>query len=415
MASTPYDVLIVGAGLAGLHCALRIINKNPQLHVVIAEAYDYVGGRVESYTPPKFPNMQWESGAGRIHESHRMVKNYVTKYGLTLFPLPSAQDWLKQGEKPVPVPDSWAELSEVIDSATSSLEPSILATHTLKQILDATLGREKAEDLCIRFAYRAELETLRADLALKTFRNEMKTAANFYVVYEGLSALIKAMKEELESKKVKFLMNHKITKVSKTREGSMICTVQGGSIKANRVILALDSNSLKRVAPFQNYPTLKHLTMKPLLRTYGIFPFPPWFALMKKLVTDSPIRFMIPVNPILGSIMTSYTESQDADRWTNILEKRGEVTLKKEVMKELRQLFPETKIPDPLFFKAHSWKNGCTYWTPGMYDPSKESEKIMQPFPNQPLYICGESFSIHQTWMEGALIHADSMLKKFFL
>jgi protoporphyrinogen oxidase len=342
-----------------------------------------------------------------------MVKNYVTKYGLTLFPLPSAQDWLKEGKEPVP--DPWTEISELIDSAVSDLEPSILATHTVKQILDATVGKERATELCIHFAYRAELETLRADLALKTFRNEMKTAANFYVVYQGLSSLTKAMKEELESKKVKFLMNHKLTKVSKARDGTTLCTFTGSSIKANRLILALDSNSLKRVAPFQNHPTLKHLTMKPLLRTYGIFPFPPWFALMKKLVTDSPIRFMIPVNPILGSIMTSYTESQDAELWTEVLEKKGEVALKKEVMKELRNLFPETKIPDPLFFKAHSWKNGCTYWTPGIYDPSKESEKIMQPFPNQSLYICGESFSLHQTWMEGALMHAETMLKKFFL
>jgi len=416
MASVPiqvYDILIIGAGLAGLHCALRLIDKNPKLHIAIAEAYDYVGGRVESYTPPKYPLMQWESGAGRIHESHKMVLKYVNKYGLTLVPLPSGQDWLEKGKKPTS--DTWTEISEAIDLAVSNLQPSILATQTLKQILDASLGPEKATELCLHFPYRAEIETLRADLGLKSFRNEMKSAANFYVVFQGLSALTKAMREELESKKVKFFFNHQLTKVSKNAQGTTLCTFLGGSMKANRVILAIHSDSLKRVAPFQNYPTLKHLVMKPLLRTYGIFPFPPWFATMKKLVTDSPIRFMIPVNPILGSIMTSYTESQDAEHWTKILEKKGEAELKKEVMKELRALFPETTIPNPVFFKAHSWKKGCTYWTPGMYNPQEESQKIMQPFPNQSVYVCGESYSMNQAWMEGAFSHAEAMLKKFFL
>ena len=44
-----YDVLIVGAGIAGLHCALRISEKFPSKRIAIAEAYDYTGGRIFTF------------------------------------------------------------------------------------------------------------------------------------------------------------------------------------------------------------------------------------------------------------------------------------------------------------------------------------------------------------------------------
>jgi hypothetical protein len=85
-------------------------------------------------------------------------------------------------------------------------------------------------------------------------------------------------------------------------------------------------------------------------------------------------------------------------------------------MKELRKMFPTKEIPDSLFFKPHPWTHGCTYWLPGSYDVDKLSESALQPFPSTmpELYCCGESFSTRQAWMEGALEHADLLLKKFF-
>jgi monoamine oxidase len=85
-------------------------------------------------------------------------------------------------------------------------------------------------------------------------------------------------------------------------------------------------------------------------------------------------------------------------------------------MKEIRSLFPSLSIPDHLFFKAHPWYDGCTYWTPGSYSPSQLSEELMNPLPisHPNVYMCGESFSLNQAWMEGALQHAQSMLQKHF-
>ena len=114
--------------------------------------------------------------------------------------------------------------------------------------------------------------------------------------------------------------------------------------------------------------------------------------------------------------MTSYTDGQDTKPWIDLLNSKGDSVLQKEIVKELRSLFPETSIPNPLFFKAHPWSEGCSYWTPGLYDPQELSEKILKPLPFRfpTLYVCGESYSLKQCWMEGALEHAELLLQRYF-
>jgi hypothetical protein len=160
--------------------------------------------------------------------------------------------------------------------------------------------------------------------------------------------------------------------------------------------------------------------MKPLLRTYAIFPAPagvPWFNGMSSMITDEKLRYIIPINPKQGTIMTSYTDDDDTKPWVKILHNDGEKALGKSIVKDLRSLMRNTEIPDPLYFKAHLWTKGCTYWLPGLYKPEVMSEKVMNPLPGmwQGLYVCGESFSLRQAWMEGALEHADAMLDKYLL
>ena len=69
----------------------------------------------------------------------------------------------------------------------------------------------------------------------------------------------------------------------------------------------------------------------------------------------------------------------------------------------LKSLFPDIKIPNPLWIKHHYWNSGAAYWRTGV-ESSKMIPKIIEPFgKDEPLYICGENFSNHQAWMEGAL------------
>ena len=73
------DIIIVGAGIAGLRCGIELLHKRSKASVVILEKYKYLGGRVVTYHKKiedmdgKCSDVQWENGAGRISKSHTGV------------------------------------------------------------------------------------------------------------------------------------------------------------------------------------------------------------------------------------------------------------------------------------------------------------------------------------------------------
>jgi hypothetical protein len=83
------------------------------------------------------------------------------------------------------------------------------------------------------------------------------------------------------------------------------------------------------------------------------------------------------------------------------------------MVSELRRLL-QPSIPPPYFVKAHAWDHGVTYWLPGAYDPVDLSKEALRPFAAMPnVHVVGESFSLRQGWMEGALEHAAQLLNRY--
>ena len=75
-----YDLVIVGAGMAGLTVGLETLKKHPDSKVLIIEQYDYVGGRVYTHHQGR---LQWESGAGRVGDDHVLLHELIKRYGLS--------------------------------------------------------------------------------------------------------------------------------------------------------------------------------------------------------------------------------------------------------------------------------------------------------------------------------------------
>ena len=79
---------------------------------------------------------------------------------------------------------------------------------------------------------------------------------------------------------------------------------------------------------------------------------------------------------------------------------------------DLGQLFPGQVIPDIVWARPYEWSDGCSYWLPGSYDVVAASAEALQPLPEWPdLHLTGESFSLRQAWIEGALEHAAALWK----
>lgn len=412
-----YDYIIIGAGLAGLHCAQRLLEDNPALKVLILEKYNYIGGRVVTFRKelPKVGEVKWENGAGRIHESHEMVLRYMKKYKLHYAPI-SDESWIqwRDGEP--------LELNtfdyRIIDSLMplKFLPDEVLQSSTIEKILGKVIGTKKTKEVLSMFPYRAEVNTLRADIALDALlSNDNVAGNNFGVCIEGLDQLVNGLANDCTDKGATILLNNTVHNIVPAADNTLIVAASIDSrisrhYLAKRVIVALHSNAAKMIPEVANSPTmapvLRGLAMRPLLRIYAVFPpGKPWFDNKKIVFATSPIRYFIPIDPERGICMISYTDADDTQTWMKDAGEDPE-RLEKRIMTAIRKAFPLINIPDPIFMKAHPWRDGCTYWLPHATIP-KQPLKVM---PN--VWACGESFSPDkQCWMEGALENAEELIQ----
>ena len=91
-----YDYCIVGGGIAGLYCALKLAKKHK---VLLCEKYKNLGGKVSTYYGyvKSVGKIQYEEGAGRISKEHTLILNLVKRYKLTLIPIDPELHYKRDG------------------------------------------------------------------------------------------------------------------------------------------------------------------------------------------------------------------------------------------------------------------------------------------------------------------------------
>jgi hypothetical protein len=412
-----YDYIIVGAGISGLLSATKIAERYPKARIAVMEAYGTAGGRIQTY---KKDGLQWEKGAGRIHSTHKMVNDLVQKYNLTKIKIPDHTDWLSENGQAEN--NHWPAIATIIIETFSQCSPQELQVHTLEQLLHKVVKDDMVTKMISQFAYTSEISSLRADMALESLRKELGPLnGHFYTIAEGIQSITDNMMKQASKAGVKFFFHHRLASLengiyaSHTKLNFVVDKTKKIQCVALKVILAIHSEALKGLATFKNLPILKKITMNPLLRIYGVFPTP-WFEGIPRTVTSSPLRHVIPISTKTNTIMTSYTDGEDTKFWMSILKRYGEKGVSKRIIKESEELF-QRKIPEPHVFKMYYWKEGCSYWLPGLYDVHEYSQAIMQPLPlkNPNIFVCGESYAANQAWVESALEHTNEMLNRYIL
>jgi hypothetical protein len=114
---------------------------------------------------------------------------------------------------------------------------------------------------------------------------------------------------------------------------------------------------------------------------------------------------MIPIHD--GIIMIAYAEDTDIQPF---LEKGKLKSLEKihlMIKTVLKKLFPTLTIPNPLWIRPYLWDIGTYAWLPG------NSTKLLESLPViENVHVCGEAYSVRQSWIEGSLESADRMFTK---
>lgn len=397
------DTIIIGGGIAGLIMAEYCIGKTDS--VMLLEKYPNLGGRILTH---RSDTIQYEIGAGRIHASHSRVHSLIKRFNLTTIPIPP--DTMYHNDA-----NPFQDLFEPIRKVLETIQPSELAKHTIAELVPPAM-----HPIFKMFPYYAEFRVLRADKALSLFRpNETMASAEYTVIKGGIDQLITNYVSVLAKTTVNLRTRHRVEDIRHLGELFEITGNYGKKKEAKpfvfqckRVILATDFQSFPKFSILKNAPFMKYLESSPLIRIYAVYPVFPgeekvWFHDIKKTVSDTKLRFCIPIDAKKGLIMISYTDGEDTNIWR---EKEGD-ELQALIQQEVKQLFPTKRIPEPTYLQKHDWKAGCTYWKKGNYDLEQTSLEAHNPIQN--FYICGESINASQSWIESALESAEILQERF--
>ena len=410
-----YDMIIVGAGIAGLRVALETKKLNSKAKILILEKYEKAGGRMQTiHTEVNNKKIQYESGAGRISIHHKKLLKLIHDYNLT--PIPISKDilWRPYGSKesaPNTFESIWLEICEYLDS----LPTDIKRKKTLRDLAIEVLGVDLAKSLLETYPYRAEIEVSSAESAIDLYKSIGDSS--FYVLKEGFSSLIEKMLRDVKDHNIEIEYHNTVNRIDvkgKDKKYSVL-SEKGNKYHtyiASRVVLAVHRNALQGIYPFsQEHPLVKAVKMEPLLRIYSVYKDATWFP-SAHVVTNSPLRNIIPINKSTGLIMSSYLDARDIELWTDIYKKGKTQELKDKVHNDTLALFPELDIKEkPIHVFSEFWHDGCSYWTTNT-NYKKLSQEALQPYPiTYPnLHIVGESFSKKPQWIEGALEHVDELI-----
>jgi protoporphyrinogen oxidase len=412
-----YDIVIVGAGIAGLHTAIEAKKLNKKLKILVLEKYENPGGRmVTIHTTVQNKKLQYECGAGRINASDKRLLNLIKHYNLNTHKLSDETLWRKYGtteSSPNHFTEFWYEICK--EFALLPIEER--RNKTLRDLAIETMGVEVAKSLLETYPYRAEIEVASAESAIDLYLYLSKNP-HFSILKEGFSALISLMVKDAKKLGVDFkteIVANRVDLDAKTNlyKVTAIKNKECKTFHANHVILAVPKNALQKIYPFSpDNKLVQAVKMEPLLRIYSVYKDASWFP-PANVVTNSPLRYIIPVNKEQGLIMSSYLDSRDIELWTDLYEKGHNEELIEKIHNETCALFPELDIKDkPIFTTPEIWRDGCSYWLTGA-DYKKLSKDALRPLPESypNLHLVGESFCLKQQWIEGALEHADELIK----
>ena len=408
--STTYDIVIVGGGISGLFLAYKLSETN--LEILLLEKDKNLGGRIHTSTDG---NIQYECGAGRFNEKHEKLISLIHELKLqeNMIALPKNIDIVVRDYK-TNIPLNSSYLFSILKDKYSDYDKSHLQKITFYQLLIDMFDSETANYMKDTLGYDAEFLHLNAHAAITMFKDDLFDETEYYVLKGGLSQIMDKMESALKKRKnVTILKKNELKKIF---DDKIVTSIDTYNYK--NLVLAIPQYNLKKLDEFKDFKQIDSVTPIELLRIYATYPLSngePWFKDIKRTTTNNYIRHIIPIDYSKGLIMISYTDSLYAKLLAN-LHSFSEEKLMEAIHKEINCLFDITP-PKPKKVYFHYWNDaysGLHVWKPGC-DIDEIYPQILQPDTKKNIYICGETYSKKQGWIEGALETSYDILKKLKL
>jgi len=402
-----YDYIIIGAGLSGLYCAHYLKNKGHKL--LVLEKGGRLGGRIKTINmelPQNGKQYTYEAGAQRFSYRHKRLLKLINQLGLTkhIYPLNNKIDNIMSNnyENNNPV-----DLINKLIAKTKNTTIKYKKSNTLQAIGEDLIGTQFVRNTIDCMGYDAGPTKENFCDFERTYKDE--TDFNYYSLHGGLVSICNILAQNIDVKYSIYIIDYEY------KNNHFVVKTNQETYLSKKLILAIPKSALLKIPKLSDIESqLNSVTDNSYIRIYAIYPPDSkgnyWFKGINKTITDGHIRQVIPDESQYtgnqGLIQICYCDENHANIWFNYA---SAGLLKQVIHKHLKKLFPDREIPEPLYIKSHYTPEGTHFWKPNNHS-SDYYEFLLKPF-DYPLYICGETYSHYQGWMEGALETAEDVIK----
>lgn len=407
-----YDLIIVGGGISGLFLYYKLLNTGKK--ILLLEKNELFGGRIlqceevingHEYSFPK--------GGARFNLNHTEVIKLLKELKLLDFRKDKGQnayvdfvDSKNEFSKKFNDKSGFDYITKILDKAKHD-DTIYLKSCTFQEYAKKHLKNDELEYMIVASGYSGQLKNMNMYDAYHLFSKGIRPDLTYYSGYyhkmiDKLVNLIEESNGVLKNKS-----NVKSIQYDNTNEIYSV-NVNDKEIKGTKIALCLPKNALLKIPLLKPIHSVleKSISCKPLCRVYALFKKEDiWFNdLTTKVITNNPLRFIIPMDRENGLIMISYTDDEYTKYWNSMKTKKE---VKDAIVKNVKLTFKkEINAPEKVW--VFNWDCGVGYWNKGI-DSNKVANQITNPCKN--LYICGENYSLTQSWVEGSLESCNRCLK----
>ena len=396
--------LVLGGGIAGLTIALRWKSKHPEWEVCVAEARPRFGGRIHSILDSDSQAFVQDSGAWRVHHTHRRMRALATELGIKL---------VKTHAQPEHATSALAASRARVPDLSAATVPGF----TIKQSLAFRLRPEQIDEVERSTGFVSSLDGGRRTYSV----GSRKDSGMFFTTDCGISAFIDRLVQECRRAGVVLSLNTRAVSIKKKQNKYEVILVRRDGDEFTRetqtadyVASTLTPDCLRKVrVNFRTHiaPALASVESMSLVRVYVDLKSPHKLARPIMHVTGDVLGQIISVSPT--KLMLVY-----AAGWMTGWHQKSFMMDRQIYTKNLQKLYAEQRSSNPDLNLPQTteldwehvcqcfWQHAVHRWRPEAFTSDRRPPVDLCVHPHIQLpnfFMLNEAFSSEQGWAEGAL------------
>ena len=389
-----YDVIIVGAGMAGLFTAYQIKKRRPSWSILILEKSGKIGGRADTEIFHGTP-ISIGAGIGRFKKD-KLLARLMRELDIPIKTFISEHDSLVT--KDIDVEDTMSRLKDAYEenhpSTFAVFARRVLGNTVYHRFLASTgftdYQKEDAYETLYEYGMEDNLERWKA------FSVPWRDLGNAMYKFIGNGP---------------FVFRSEVSGIKESDDGFDVFTPRK-IYHTKKVVVATTIDTVRKLFP--NNSLYKQIEGQPFLRVYGKFDKASTAILKERIqrmtYVDFPIQKIIPMNVEKGVYMIVYNDNQSS------IELKGRTENTPANCRFYETLLERVLQVSPLHLvdiRAFYWEIGTHYYKPlPKTIENRESFMTQAQRPIKNVFVVGELISRNQGWTEGCLESVSEVISE---